>query len=471
MHLIECLERNKESNAIALHYNERSITYSELYKKVLALSRVVEDLDGEVIGVCASNSIEYVILYFAILYIGKTIFVMDKSSKPNDFILANEKLDIKNYVVDVEIDKSEVKFDYVNLFDVIKKSEYVDIDNVKDARKNETALIISTSGTAGERKYVRLTHENLLTNVLDIIKVMKVNQYEKELVVLPFSAIFANTTQLLVTLYQRMEIFLLAGSFNIDNIIKAIFEKQIDYCEMIPSLLRMIVERNKTLKYDISSLKRIVIGGEPFDANEYKKICEEIAPTKLFQGYGMTEASPVISTQSWDDIEGKEGSCGKPLESVDIKIVMQKSDFENNEIGEIYIKGKSIAKRYCDGMIISDDGWFATGDLGYLDSDNYLYVTGRKKNLIISSGRNISPEEIERILNSYEKIKLSKVFGVENSVTGEQIQANIVVKKECEITDDEIILYCKQNLPLYKVPQKFIRVDEIERNENGKVKR
>ena len=98
-------------------------------------------------------------------------------------------------------------------------------------------------------------------------------------------------------------------------------------------------------------------------------------------------------------------------------------------------------------------------------------MTGRKKNLIISSGRNISPEEIERILNSYEKIKLSKVFGVENSVTGEQIQANIVVKKECEITDDEIILYCKQNLPLYKVPQKFIRVDEIERNENGKVKR
>jgi acyl-CoA synthetase (AMP-forming)/AMP-acid ligase II len=147
-------------------------------------------------------------------------------------------------------------------------------------------------------------------------------------------------------------------------------------------------------------------------------------------------------------------------------------DLEPGKQGRILVKGPNVMKGYYnEEKQIVIDGWLHTGDIGYLDEDGYLYITGREKNIIISGGQNICPEEVEACLNSHDMVKESKVMAEKDSVTGEIVVAQIVLNVKGQFERNKIVEHCKSHLANYKIPKKFYIVDELEKSASGKIKR
>lgn len=185
----------------------------------------------------------------------------------------------------------------------------------------------------------------------------------------------------------------------------------------------------------------------------------------------MTEASPSITGTTLEDHNIKIGSVGKAISIIELRVVDEKGmDLPAGERGEIIAKGPNIMKGYwgreSENLV---EGWLYTGDIGYLDEDGYLYVTGRKKNLIISGGKNIYPEEVEEVINNSDLVYECMVRGIENEISGEMVVADVVLKKD--VTLEQVKEHCVNHLPLYKVPKKLISCNEIEKNSMNKIKR
>lgn len=196
----------------------------------------------------------------------------------------------------------------------------------------------------------------------------------------------------------------------------------------------------------------------------------------FIQTYGQTECSPRVTALLPSDALKKIGSVGKPIPNVQIKICDENgkaADFY--EKGEILVNGDNVMKGYykrdeitCSVKI---DSWLHTGDIGYLDEEGYLYLVGRKKNIIISGGINIYPEEIEQMLMNYGGVKESYVYGIEHDILGEVPVAEIVLKDDEFLNVNEILNFCKERLAPYKVPKKIKVVKSLEKTYNGKIKR
>ena len=201
--------------------------------------------------------------------------------------------------------------------------------------------------------------------------------------------------------------------------------------------------------------------------NRYKSV-------RFIQTYGLTEASPRLTTLQHEDIFLKKGSVGKAIPGVNIKIVNEKNvEVDPGELGEIVVQGKNVMKGYYRQDNITKqiiiDNWLHTGDYGYLDKDEYLFIVGRKKNIIISGGINIYPEEIEDILLNHENVKEVCITSEEDDLLGEVPIAHIVVFDEKKKVDFR--KYCMERISEYKIPRRFEIVDKIEKTYNGKILR
>lgn len=230
------------------------------------------------------------------------------------------------------------------------------------------------------------------------------------------------------------------------------------------------------LPYDISSLKVICFGGNPILKSYLLDIIKKFPSIAFVQTYGLTEAGPRVTTLPPSRYIEKVGSVGCAIPGVEIKIV---DDFgesvQHGEIGEVIVKSDGIMKGYfrCpeETMAIVRGEWLYTGDIGHLSKDGYLYIVGRKKNIIISGGQNICPEEVEEVIASCPGITDVKVYGVYDDLLGEVVCADIVVG--CDNADivHKLKLICSNNLSNYKIPKCFHIVENIGRTYNGKIKR
>lgn len=468
----ECLIRNKDKEKVAIKSDNETITYKELYRSSIDLSKRLVGQDN-IIGLFMSNSIEYVISYFAILFANKVVLPINIACTRTEVSNILDQCKVKTVIT---FNKMKLLFEDIKLdVDVIAVDEEIDnyevySNNIKKTEE-DIALIIPTSGTTSESKFVCLSHTNIMANVISIWEVYKPDEQETELIVLPLQSAFCNTTQLLTCLYTGMTIVIDNKPFNPEAIFNIIKENRITYCEMVPSMLKFMAMYYKSEKHDISSLKRICYGGESMDKDTVE-LLKKTFPTVIFlQGYGMTEVSPVISLQGYDDIPGKEKSVGKVLNCVSVQIVDNNGNRLINKEGSIMVKGKSVMKGYLNQPQLDSNQWFDTGDIGFLDFDGYLYICGRKKNIIIVGGKNVYPEEVECILLEYENIKEVLIYGVPDETLGEIVEAKVVLKNEDKYIERDLYNYCKDKLSFYKVPRRIIVCNELEKTATNKVKR
>lgn len=226
-----------------------------------------------------------------------------------------------------------------------------------------------------------LTHMNICRNVLDITEAYsELSADDVEMIILPMTAIFCHTTQMLVPLCAGMTIDIWTGGFSIPAIIKEMKERNVSYCQMVPAILRLFAFFYTKLGIELPNFKRTTVGGEPIGIDELKKVSEVLAPIRIQQGYGMSETSPVISSQLYRDTL-VYGSAGKLMNSIELRIDPIEA---GKPEGIIYVKGPSVCEQTYDGVaLVDEEGWLNTGDIGYLDENEELFICGRMKNLLL----------------------------------------------------------------------------------------
>lgn len=216
----------------------------------------------------------------------------------------------------------------------------------------------------------------------------------------------------------------------------------------------------------------VVSGGAPMPMELYKAFTSKF-PVNFIEGYGLTEASPVVSMNPVDGVK-KPGSIGLPLPDISMIVADEEGkEVPMGEVGEILIKGDNVMMGYYNDQEATGNvfinGWLRTGDLGRADEDGYIYIVDRKKDLIIMGGFNVYPREVEEVLYTHPKIMDAAVVGVTDPVRGEVPKAFIVVKEGETLTDKEIYTFLKGELAQYKIPRIIEFVDDLPKNAMGKV--
>ena len=243
----------------------------------------------------------------------------------------------------------------------------------------------------------------------------------------------------------------------------------------IPTMLYLITKSKKS-NCSLKSLRYLCFGGGTIGLDVLKKMNKRLPGVGVVQTYGQTEAGPRITCLLPQDSERKIGSVGRPIPGVCVKVVDEDGkELHANSCGEIVVKGDNIMKGYYkrteETAKVIRNGWLHTGDIGIFDEEGYLYVVGRIKNVIITGGLNIYPEEIEEVLRSYSDVEEALVLPKQHEVLGEVPMAQVVVKKNSRVNASELLDFCKERLEIQKIPSEIIVVERIEKTYNGKVRR
>ncbi|HCN19327.1 MAG TPA: hypothetical protein DIS73_03420, partial [Planctomycetia bacterium] len=262
------------------------------------------------------------------------------------------------------------------------------------------------------------------------------------------------------------------GSLAGPKVLEHIEKDRVTFMLAVASMYRALLRSARSSEHDTSSLRLAVTGGEPVPMDVINSF-RETFNLPLIEGYGLTECSPIVSVNSLDDY--KFGTAGKPLPSLKVKIVDDNGyTLPVNRDGEIWVKGPSVMKGYLNQPkltreTITSDGWLKTGDIGRLDDEGFLKITGRKKDIIIISGENVSPVEIEDVLSHHPKVFEVAVVGVPDKLRGEVPKAYVVLHDNEHVTEDELKVFCHDKLPHYKIPRYFEFRKELPHGPTGKI--
>jgi long-chain acyl-CoA synthetase len=330
-----------------------------------------------------------------------------------------------------------------------------------DAAEDDPAVMIYTSGLTGKPLGAVLTHGNLISQSRLLADLFDGSEKDTGLSLIPLFHSFGAVANMLNPILMGACVVML-DAFSIDSIFKAIEAERITYMTAVPRVYLGMILQEGTEKYDMSSLKYCVTGGSAMPP-AYMPQFEKKFKVRIREGYGLTEASPVCSVTRLH-MEQKPGSIGVPIPGVEARIV-DESDRElpRGEIGELVVRGPNVMKGYykdaeATAQVIRN-GWLHTGDLALIDADGHIFLKGRKKRMIITSGFNVYPREVEIVLNLHPDVAESKVIGKPDLMRGEIVKA-LVVKKEGASADEKAILkHCRTYLSSYKIPREIEFVD------------
>jgi len=342
---------------------------------------------------------------------------------------------------------------------------------------DDIAFLQYTGGTTGVAKGVMLTHRNMIANVEQVTAVAKPSLNEAHeifITPLPLYHIFSLTANLLTCLKLASLNVLITNPKDIPYLIKELSAQPFSAITGVNTLFNALLNNPKFAAVDFSGLK-IVLGGGAAVQQIIAERWEKITGKLLLEGYGLTEASPVVSVDPFN-LKVFQPTIGLPLPSTDISIRNDANEeLLLGEIGELCVKGPQVMKGYWNnpaetGKILSTDGWLRTGDMAYVDPKGFIYIVDRKKDMILVSGFNVYPNEVEEVISSHPGVLEEAVIGVPDEHSGEAVKA-FVVKKDPNLTVEALRDYCRQHLTGYKVPRYVEFRESLPKSPVGKILR
>ena len=374
----------------------------------------------------------------------------------------------KNQSVNIKDDKNIVFFKDIISNNFAYEDVLIDEDDI--------ALLQYTGGTTGKSKAAILTHKNLLSNVQQVTNWIEPHikpGNEVIITALPLFHIFSFTVNCLTFFKLGAENVLIANPRDLDSFVKILYKKKFTVITAVNTLFNLLLTSSKFKKLDFSHFKFSVGGGMAVLSDTAEK-WKNVTGTDITQGYGLTETSPVVSINRIND--QFNGTIGLPVQSTQIKIIAENGEVvNNNNPGELCVKGPQVMSGYWklpeeENQIFTDDGFFRTGDIASMNSEGFIKIVDRKKDMIISSGYNVFPNELEDYLSSHPDVVEAGVIGVPDKNRGEFIKAFIVTKNK-DLSSIDIISYCKEGLTDYKVPKKVIFIETLPKTNVGKILR
>ena len=331
------------------------------------------------------------------------------------------------------------------------------------------AVIMHTSGTEGYPKGVMLSEQNIYVNLKGIKDYFRIGADDCILITRPLIHCAVMTGEFLISLINGVKIQFCSFKFNPYETVKQIRDNNANVFCGTPTILNVLSRLSK--KAAMASLNKIVISGECLSSYSAKKIRQAFPYARIYHVYGLTEASPRVCHLPPSAFDVAPDHVGVPLKNVKIKIVRDDgSDAETGESGRLWVSGESIMLGYYNNEKLTKsvfkDGWLCTGDTAVINKNGYLKILGRADDMIIRSGMNIYPQEIESVIRSDSRVREVLVKGIHHEDRGTELEMIISGSFECI---DDIKKLCIKKLPLYQVPSRITLVDDIPKNSSGKL--
>jgi long-chain acyl-CoA synthetase len=342
-------------------------------------------------------------------------------------------------------------------------------------RQEDLALLAYTAGTTARPKGAMLTHGNLVANLGQISAVPALKEAESDVIlgVLPLFHIYALNAVLGVALREGATL-VLAERFDPVGTLELVERHRVTVLPGAPPMFAAWLQAAEGWEVDLSSVRLAVSGAAPLPAGVLDAFQRRFGVT-IWEGYGLTETAPAVTTNALGQV-AKGDSIGLALPGVEIRLVDEAGeDVIEGDPGEIVIRGPNVFQGYWnrpeDTEAAFRDGWFRTGDVAYRDDDGYLFIVDRKKDLIIVSGFNVFPREVEEALVSHPAVAEAAVIGVPDERTGEAVSALVVLGQGRSATERELEEHCRERLARFKWPKTIEIVDRLPRHVTGKVLR
>jgi len=497
----EMMARNsrKFPDKEALVFGEIRLTYKQLNARINQQAHALLDLGikkGSKVAILSFNCNQFMEAYFALAKVGGVAVPLNFRLHPEELKYMVENSDAEAFIVGeaflqtvegIQKGLPKVK-NYISITDQPVEgmlhfetwiSKYSDEEPLILVDEDDPAFIMYTAGTTGRPKGAVITNKNeivmwALAAPVVVSEPGASDLWDARAFGAPPIFHLASFGFCQFMFFIGATVVLPTEVFNPAYIMETIEKERISVIILIPAMANFLLLLPDLDKYDTSSLRVWGSSGAILPTETRKKILQYFPNVKIYDLFGMTEMSAIVSTLLPSESEGRETSVGKALPFIEIRVV----DDEDNDVpvgvvGEAIYRGPTVLKEYYKNPQATAEamrgGWFHSGDLVRRDEEGYLYIVDRKKDMIISGGENIYPAEIEEVLYKHPKILECAVIGVQDKDWGESVKAVVVRKQGEDLTAEEVVEFCKGHLASYKKPKSVEFVDALPRNAMGKV--
>jgi acyl-CoA synthetase (AMP-forming)/AMP-acid ligase II len=485
---------------------DRSFTYARISERVMGLARFFQAQQikpGDRISVLEVNSHELLETYYAAAGAGIILNPLNYRLAPKEIAYILKDAGSRWLIANAQF-ASQVNGtiqEGTPLEGIIWIDEPTSIDaqlpfyNYEDAiddhkghfesaaiREDDIAHLYYTSGTTGRPKGVMLTHKNVCLHSLGTIAELKLTDSDTWGHIAPMFHLADAWATFAVTWVGGCHV--MVGQFEPEAVMQTIENERITLSNLSPTMLNLMIKHPRVGEFDFSSLRVILSGGAPIAPEVVKSITETFG-CDYIQTYGMTETSPyltfsilkrhLLELPPADQLKYKS-KTGRPFLGIDLKVVAEDGSpvaADEQQVGEIWVRGDTVTPGYWNLPRETEqafsDGWLRTGDLAVVDSEGYVNIVDRKKDMIVTGGENVYSTEVENVLYMYPKVLEAAVFGIPDEKWGEAVTAAVVLKEDETATEAEIIDFCKQYQAAYKAPKSIVFLDELPKTGSGKI--
>ena len=475
---------------------EATITYEQLLEQVERFSGGLSCLQltsQSKLGLLCLNQKEYLVALMGAFLKGITAIPYNFLLQPEDLIYITKDAGIDSIVVDSTFIKPET-IPFLQTFKnkiVVGPTDPMELGSnalayenfLTNARRSKAKsrhnrtvstpdVILYTSGTTAKPKGVMLDESQFFSNSRDTLTHIPISSDDRVIVALPLFHSFGNIMALMV--FMAGGTLILLKQFAPKSILQSIEKHKASILPLVPTIYSFLVDLSVRSDYNLSSLKHCISGGAALPRALLEQV-EETLEVSVIEGYGLTETSPVIAVNTFKD-GSFPGSVGPIIPNIEVKIIDETGKEQpSEEVGEILVRGKTVMQGYWNlpketAKAITSGGWLKTGDLGHLDKQNRLFISaGRKKDLIIRAGENVSPLAIENALMNHPSIAEVAAVGVPDERAGERVKVCIALRHKKTVTESELKSFCRKSLPAFMVPDYFQVMDELPKNATGKI--
>jgi len=487
-------QAKKKKNKTALFVGDEKISYRDIHSKVDTLSAYFHSRGvkkGDKVALFMRNCAEFIYTVFALSKIGAVSVPINTFLKEVELAYILEDSGAKALVSSVVHDKVVSSDEVQNLLEftlweggykgnsprhvafeqVMTFPESMDSINIKI---DELAVIIYTSGTTGKPKGAMLSYQNIFSNAYGGINHLAIKEKDRFIVFLPMFHSFTFSIGVILPLYLGGSMVVIQSLKPFSNIFKQVLLKRVTIFLGIPDVYNALVKAKLPWYFMwFNKVRGFVSGAAALQPKTLEGMQKKFKRAVLLEGYGLSEASPAVCINPLNLQKVK--SVGTAFSHYEIKIVDDEMlELPRGEVGDIIVKGDNIMMGYLNRPEATDEtivkGWLLTGDMGYMDDDDYLFIVDRKKDLVISKGINIYPRELEEVIDSFQGVASSAVIGIVDKKSGEIPVAYIELEEGIDKIDvSELRKHLRDNLANFKIPKQLHFIDALPKNATGKV--